>query len=315
MMLKQSKNFRLLMIWVVLLLLTTAFFIFDHTEGSRGGTNKKKYSFNTTDIASMQFAGVGFENKINTSQNPWTINDKFDVDAGMREVMQALFEQVRVQRTISGKGAEELISQTADTAVQVSIEFVDGSRKSFKVVGDFSKMNSYFIEQDEVHLVNIPGYQSYVAGMFSVSENDWRDRILFETHWQSLEYIKVTYPADLQGSFSLKYKKGLFALEGEGVMDTTSIMTYVEANSYQYADKYLTEAEAIHYDSLKETEHYADIQIKAFDEDSVFQWRIYPKPDDEQMHFALTASGEPLLVSGRRVAVILRKKSDFINKD
>lgn len=310
---QKSKNIKLLIIWLALVVVTAGFFAFDSLKSNK--TNLDKQLFKLDDpaqISTIKLVSKNSENILSQSNGQWTVNGRYGLDEGMREVLFAIFDRAKPQRKLSDKLAEEVMQQLADTSVSVTVQWQSGKEFQFQVGGDFNNQTSYFAKDGNVYLMNIPGYQSYVAGMFAVSENDWRNRITFDSHWQSMQSITVDFPAMPEKSFQLYYEKGLFTLAKEGVKDTARIMNYMEANSYQYADRFLTKEEAAAYLALPDEQILARITLQEFNKEDTYEMSIYHLQPNDRMHFAFDGQDNWMLISQRRVQAILADPSTFL---
>ena len=61
------------------------------------------------------------------------------------------------------------------------------------------------VDENQPMIVNIPGYESYVAGIFEIPTNDWRDRTIFSTNYRTLQKLEVQYAQFPEYNFSIEF--------------------------------------------------------------------------------------------------------------
>ena len=210
-----------------------------------------------------------------TRNGAWTLNDSLSLDPAMHQVLMALLSSVEVQREVTGALKDEVLEQVADTGIDVRI-MGEGLDRSFRVGGNPKQVNSYFVLADQVYLMQLPGYESYVAGMFEVKTLDWRNRSVLNASWQDITKMEVTYPNG--ESIQYAYEKGLIKMQQAPQADSVKVMDYVEQFSYFYVDQFLGEQHPA-VQQLDNFKQAGNIQINTLDESRDLQLQFYINPD------------------------------------
>ena len=272
-----SKNIALLSVWIILIILTVLAYHYNPYEKKSTTFNKEFFAVESAaeNIQKIELKAADFENTLEKQEKVWTVNNKYLLDASMQQVFLALLEQVSIQRPITGENANVIREHVLDSGVQVNIYGNEGILQSYTVGGDFTAMKSYFVQDEDVFVVQLPGYQSYVAGIFEVPENDWRDRVIFDGIWQDMVSLKINRPNDEVVEF--KYDNRLMRIQNQKT-DTAAVMNFVERFNYFFVDQFLPE----NHVALAKKESFDQagmIEIEGLDKDKSLKLVFYKNPD------------------------------------
>jgi hypothetical protein len=136
-------------------------------------------------------------------------------------------------------------------------------------------MRSYFVKEEKVYLMQLPGYQSYVSGIFEVPENDWRDRVIFDGIWQDMVSLKINRPNDEEIEFL--YDDRLLRIQNQQA-DTVEVMNFVERFNYFFVDQFLPE-DHIALEKKESFEDAGTIKIEGLNKDKSLKLKLYKNPD------------------------------------
>jgi hypothetical protein len=220
--------------------------------------------------------GPDVSNTLELKNAAWSVNNKYKLDPAMQQVLMALLERVEVQREISGDLKKEIIQIAADTGIQVQIYADKQQLRDFKVVGNPSQIASYFVNNDKVYQMQLPGYESYVAGMFEVKTLDWRDRTIFNGTWQDI--VSLTLECPDGDSLIFKYDKGLIKLQNRANTDSVKVMDYIETYNYFFVDQFLPE----NHEAVQMVSEFASagkIRIQALDKNRNLKLDFFSHPN------------------------------------
>lgn len=307
---QQKKNIQLLSLLLVLLAFTTAAILY--TPGKPEGSSIKKDRFSIENpqeaISRVELKGAQIQNTLVKQNGQWVVNNTFPMDRGMQQVFMALMGRVEVQRPITGALLEEARQTLQDTGIHVQIYGQNELVEEFIAGGDPLTVTSYFMQDNEVFTVHLPGYQSYVAGMFEVNENDWRERTILNLPWQEFEKVVLATPDN--DSLVFQYDNEAFRLNGMAY-DTAKVMQYVSSLSYLYVDKYVNEDDSL-LAAYQSTEPLAQLKIEGLDPNKAAHLSLYPQrnPDARWMVGRL-ANGQWVLLEAKRAASYIQNKAYF----
>jgi hypothetical protein len=155
---------------------------------------------------------------------------------------------------------------------------------SYEVAGDISNGITYYREDPDqpVYLMEIPGYRSYLAGIYELDENGWRYPRVFDFNWSTLKDVEVFYPNENSDGFHVSFEDNFFQVEELEATDTTRIADFLDELSLLYVNDYLFPSEAESYDSLKEGLN-SRIIVRDVGENSYMLEVMKPLPGNEEI--------------------------------
>jgi hypothetical protein len=134
-----------------------------------------------------------------------------------------------VLRPLSGDEQEAVREGIYRTGSQVQVYQGENLLLSFWSGGDRSQQNSYFVnEEGRVFLVHLPGYTSYVGGLFELPLSKWRSRNVFSNTWRSLLSFNYLDYNQSGNDFQINYKDPFFAVSGVQQLDSNKVMNYLQ---------------------------------------------------------------------------------------
>jgi len=274
---QSKKNIVLLSVWIVLVLLTILAYSYNPYERKSTSFEKDLFAIENANqtISRIELNGQAFKNTLEKDENSWSVNQEYLLDASMQQVFFKLLEQISIQRPIVGENSTKIKQNVLDSGVQVNIYGNEGLLNSYTVGGDFQSMRSYFVKGEEVYLVQLPGYQSYVAGIFEVPENDWRDRVVFEGIWQDMVSLKINRPNKVLVEF--KYDDRLLRIQNQQA-DTAEVMNFVERFNYFFVDQFLPD-DHIALQKKESFDKAGTIEIEGLDKDKSLKLELFNNPE------------------------------------
>jgi len=275
---QQRKNILLIISLLVIIVLCIGAASYNPYRKTSSITKKDVFSIaNPSErLNKVVIKGAKVGDTLELSNSSWMVNGTYKLDPAMQQVLMALLERVEVQREITGELKEDILEVMEDTAIQVKIYAENQLIRDFKVVGNPDQIESYFITDGKVYQMQLPGYESYVAGMFEVKTLDWRDRTIFSGTWQDIVNLTLEYPDG--DSLFFKYNKGLIKLQNRANADSVKVMDYIETYNYFFVDQFLpADHEAV--EMVGEFTHAGEITINALDENRNLQLNFYSHPN------------------------------------
>lgn len=274
---QSRKNIVLLSVLTALVLLAVWTYNYNPYERKSTSFEKDLFAIESPNqsISRIELKGPNFSNTLEKKENIWVVNEEFRMDGSMQQVFFKLLEQVSIQRPVTGEKASKIRQNVLDSGVQVNIYGTEGISNSFTVGGDFQAMRSYFVEGEDVYLMQLPGYQSYVAGIFEVSENDWRDRVIFDGIWQDM--VSLTINRSNKEPVEFKYGDRLLRIQNQQA-DTAEVMNFVERFNYFFVDQFLPEKH-IALQKRESFESAGTIEIEALDQDKSLKLEFFKNPE------------------------------------
>lgn len=262
---QKKKNVRLL-VYLTTLIVITVMVYFSGSE--RSGVSFDKYKFRLGEnivITDVELQGQNFTNHLEYNNGVWMVNGKYFVDQGMRDVFFAVLSQVEVHRPASESIIDSLTSTFSESGIKVTITNNGEAVKQYYVVGDRERYSTWFLAEGEdlPHKMRIPGYHSYIAGIYQVGENDWRERFIWTMEWSRLKKFEVTYVKGDKDDLVFEYVDNFIKVGNLDDMDTTQVMEYLQFAANLQVESFISEKDRFRYDSLLTEElHYATINFE-----------------------------------------------------
>ncbi|MEQ9286782.1 MAG: DUF4340 domain-containing protein [Cyclobacteriaceae bacterium] len=267
----------------------------------------------TTAIASVRVSAPGHEVELKRNENGWSLNDEYKADPNMVQVLRSILSQVKVQRPVARLNRDEIVSTLEQTGYKVSVSFQDGSVSEFIAGGDNSKKMAFYLRDNDAYVVQIPGYNHYLSGIFELTPNQWRDRLLFSSTWRSLKSLKLDY-ANQQETLNIYFDKKFLTVENVAKLDTTALMDYLGQYQYFQVNDYLEKGKYPKYDDLARQSPLAHLSIRDIDQNRDADLNIYPLMDGEAFYLITDSKGEMMVIDSSRMDKLLSKKDQFISE-
>lgn len=304
-----TKVQQLSAVLAALILTSILLFVFD---GKGESETIDRDIFLVADTASIQGLSIQIaQTQIHLKQTDgvWTVNDSMTADPSVIRLLKMIMSQVKVQRPISPMNAEEIAQSLLQSGRKVEFN-LGGESLSFYAGGNINKTQSYFASDDlkEVYLVGIPGYSNYLSGIFELSTNQWRDRILFNSDYRSIQSLTLSYPDQ---ALEIDFKDRFFEVSGVQQIDTVALMNYLNGFEGFLLNDYLTKGSFPKYDSLVDTVPIARLRLEDIDQSKNRDLKIHAKIPGELFYLLTNAKNEMIVVDERRASALLKTAQDF----
>ncbi|MTI33614.1 hypothetical protein [Xanthovirga aplysinae] len=311
-----KKNIRLLVILVLLSLITIWIGIQDNGKVGRGGLNVTLAVQDTSLVNRVVMVGPDFQNEFIKKGNQWILNGKYKADSNMMKILLVVLNRVKVKRAVAKVNSGEITEQLHKSGIKVQAFNDNQLLTSFVSGGNLNETQTYFQlpEADDPFVVSIPGYNSYLAGFFSMKENEWRDRVIFQTRWQALKRLKVIYPNKPENDFEITANDRFYQLEGLAQFDTTAMMSYIDFFQYFPAEQLLNSGENPRYDSLSRTLPHFIIQLEDIQSNHDNVLKVFPQLEGDRNVLGTSKEGQLVLIKDALLQGLVKKRSDFVQK-
>jgi hypothetical protein len=230
------------------LLIFAGVYYFSNTKGT---LNLRKADFsikNPEDVTAIKLFTSEVEVLLTKNADYWELNNNY------RARTKTVFEFLRVLSTIDvhspvSKTEKEQVASILK-AEGIIVEVYKGKRaiKRFYVSKpSMNKEKTYMMmtRSDQPYIVRIPLYKGNIADLFTVNENLWRDRTLFDYQPQNMKEISVSYLENPEKSFlAINYSDGSFSLK------ETNSDSYVESFNIEKLSRYFTYFQNIWFESI-----------------------------------------------------------------
>ncbi|MGF1637325.1 MAG: hypothetical protein ACFCUU_09640 [Cyclobacteriaceae bacterium] len=311
---QQQKNKRLLVVLVVLVVAILATLL---TEKKPKGTISDPFRFalsDTSAVTSIQIIDALKTIELERRQNGWFLSSGAQVDEGIMMVVLTVMQQTEISRRVSANKKESVVQLLKESGKEVKI-FADKTlMQHFFAGGNPNKTQSYFMTtDDEPFVVSIPGYESYVAGIFEIPEIDWQSRLLVSSTWRSLLKLSASYPEQPDKDFEIVFNNQFLDMPGITELDTAAMVNYLEQFEYFQADRFADTESQTMLDSAAAVQlPMLIVKIEDIDASKTLSIQFYPHPTEANTVLGMVSDGRYALFNRRRLAGVFKEKSDFM---
>ncbi len=306
---QKQKNTRLILaLCAVLILISLLPYLDTKSEGL--SIDKKQFTLNQqTVITDVILKSESSTNTLSYINGKWLVNNKFELDPNMRDVFFSVLSQLEIRRQVAQSQNDSITNLIKIHGVEVSVLNNQESIKHYWIWGNSESQSSYLLdEQDQAYRIHIPGYKSYVAGIFEVPEGDWRTRRVFSALFTNLNSLKIQYPNE---SIEFRYKNQFFEIMDVNA-DSTQLITSLENLLFLQTEQYLHPAEYKTYipNNFNENNPLASISVTKISgaEEKV---SVYATKNESAFYLGFASDSSYCLFNKKRLDKIIVKKSDF----
>ncbi|MBL0741240.1 DUF4340 domain-containing protein [Chryseolinea lacunae] len=306
---QEKKNKRLLVLLVVLLLATMAAVWLTREEHSFEVDKNlfKAYDLKTVDQVVLESRRGTVTLHYNGSR--WKVNEHFDADRNMVEVLLATLLQAEPKRPVAATLRDSVSRLLQERGVKVSLSAAGKPVETFYCGGLQEKSQTYFSKAGgEPYLVTIPGYRVYVAGIFELPESGWRDKFVFGFNWRNFMRLEAEFPARPADNFAVALQDRFFSIQGLSQADTTKLNDYLDDVSLLTADEFVATTPVL--DSLSKTAPIMTVRVKDIGQRE-FVLQLFAPTAPRQPFRGLIGGQQWALLAEGKVVPILRPKNFF----
>lgn len=115
---------------------------------------------------------------------------------------------------------------------------------------------------EQAYIVEIPGYRSFLAGIFQLDVNGWRNPIVFDINWANLSAVQVMYPEQPESGFHVIYDDPFYKIEEISHTDSLKLTDFLDDLSLLYVNDYLNKVEQQEQKDIINTVPQASIKVE-----------------------------------------------------
>ena len=305
---QKQKNIRLLIILgAIATLISVAQLLLQKDDGL--SVDKKQFTLNQqTVITDVILNSKSSTNKLSYINGSWQVNSKYELDQNMRDVFFSVLSQLEIRRVISASQNDSIVNLAKKEGTHVSILNNQDTVKSYQILGDNDSQTSYLVDNEGIAFsIHIPGYRSYVAGIFEVPEADWRSRRVFSALFTNLNILEISYPKE---SIEFRYKNSFFEIV-DADADSTQLIGALENLLFLQTDQYLQSSDYSKYLASPPFQN----KIATITTTQLSRKKetvsLYAAKNESAFYVGITSDSTFCLFNKKRLNKILVKKSDF----
>ncbi len=297
-----TKTIRYAIIVAILLVLNLGL-VFTKGSLSRSSFDDELFAIQDIELVqSIEITKNGELIKLARAENSWQLNDRFEADQNFMQVLFSLLSQVKVKRSVG-----TLDQEVAGT---IKITSTNGALY-FDFASDPLGTRSYFVKDGTAYQVEVPGYRDNVVNIFQLSEDQWRDRMVFDGSWRTIQ--KLTLDSK-ENELTITFNNQFFEVEGVAVIDSSGVVDYLNQFQVFQANEMLSEGRFPELDSLKATNPLATLRIEDIQNSDQIVFQIYPNLNGQPYHLVTKNDQSMMVFDQRRIQSILKSNQDFVAK-
>ena len=301
-----KKNWGLL---IILLILTGVFGLLVSRKGATTSLEVDEDIFAIADTTSIRRIELlqqegGVTQVLERQPNGWALNNTYRADGQIMRLMQSVLHNVEVKRPVARNQQEEVSRLLQQQGTQVRVYDENGLRKDFYAGGNEQGQISYFMEDGQAYVVELPGYANYVSGIFSLTTNNLRDRTVFQSNFMTLKEVLVDYP-DEREDVRIRFDGNKLEVEGVARPDSSQLLGFLGLFENLQAVGYVNAAEYPDLDSLLQQEPIASIRVTNLRNPEGKLLQLYSTTPDKRYRLGWLPEEEQALMLDERLARLL----------
>lgn len=309
---RKKQNIRLLVALSVIIV-AIIFLQLSGQKSSNLGIDKTTFQLeDQQEITDVYLRGQGATNHFVFRNGHWQLNDSLLLDQSMRDVFFSVLSKVEIRKPVVESSKDSLVNFILATGVHTTITFGEDIIRDYWVAGNEDLEVTWIMDSQKQipYQVHIPGYQSYLAGIYHVPANDWRSRFIFNLNFALLKNIEIEY-SDSDEKLELNYANGFFTIPGLNA-DSTKIANFLDNLAFLQADQFIEEHELnSEFDSLLQNNiEFMTIRLKKVSGD-VSSIIFYKHLQNKRFILARLADGSLSRFNYQRIKGIFKTNSDF----
>jgi len=291
------------------------------TDGTTSNTISNKGVFSIQDTSKIDQISIKSATEkivLKKVEGSWRLNDKFKAEQNIVKILLSILKDAEVTRSVPTSQQSEIAALIKDKGYLVQISGNGEILNAFYSSGNENKTVSHMMKIDETepYIMNIPGYGSYVAGIFEIPTNDWRDRLILSTNWRTLQKLDINYSEFPEYDLSIRFNFNFLAVEGVQALDTSRMMAYIDEFNFLQTDRYLANGQNEKYDSLLQTPATVSLSIEDINSANSKSITFFPLlPDDPMMLGYVKEDEQMVLFEAQRIQQLFAVKDDFERKE
>lgn len=283
---------RLLVVIGLLLVSNVALYFSGKTKS---GLSYDEAQFAVQDTASVASISIGDIQL--RKESVWMVG-QYPADPAFVDHLLNVLLRVRVKKPIGEMSVED--------AVAISV-----NNRSFHFKPNDTKTRTYFIADGQGYEMEIPGFSDYVGGIFELAADQWRDRLVYNGSWRTIQNLHLDYTAGDADDFRITFEKDFFKMDGIAQPDTTRMMDYLNQFQYFQANERLSPGRVPYLDSIAGTTPLARLTIDDIQLKQPITFTIFPRRPQDGFHLLLDPNGEMIAVDMERTGMILMRHRQF----
>jgi hypothetical protein len=295
---QEKKNIRKLISFIVLVACTAAVYYFQQADSQ---ALVDPSLFKVEDPAKIDRVVLELNGRkvdLHFDGAHWMVN-RFEADRALIDVLFAALAQALPKRPVAAIQRDSINGLLNSQGVTVSLFENKEIRKQFVAGGNPQKRETYFRQgiNSEAYLMTIPGYRVYLAEIFSMDENGWRDKRIFDFAWRNFKSLTTNFPAEAQAGFVIRRPDASLTVTivGMNEPDTSRVNAFLDDVLQLTADRIIPKGTSKRYDSLAQTPPVTAIEVSDI-ANRTYRLELFPPLPPTTRDASSVQAGEALIL-------------------
>lgn len=299
------KNRTRVIILVLLLLANISFLFFTKSESGVSFEEDLFVVADTAGISAVTIDQGARQIALTEMGKGWLVNKQYPADERLMKVLLSILSRVQVKKPAA-----------ADPEDSTVVSISGNDPMSFYVWGNPTKTRTYFSLEGSgaAYEVTIPGYNEYIGGIFELNADQWRDRLVMNESWRTIQDLRLDYLGSEENDFSIRFDQHFFRMDQVNQIDSSAVVDYLNQFQYFEANEWISSGRFPRYDSLVKKRPLATLKIESINSEYPIILDIYPRLGDDPFHVMMDREEAMMAVDQRRVRGILQKPEYFRNR-
>lgn len=246
----QARKNKILSVILISLVAVVALLLLIDGSADQLDVNKDKFAFSDPSaVDKVVLTQPDGEVTLTFEENEWLVNGKYEADPQRIKVLFAIIKQISIRRKVAKQDSDSLQQLMENEGVEATFYANVNPVHKLNILGNELQGITYISQENEqMYLVEILGYRSYLAGVFELDANAWRDPLVFDVNWRNLQQVRMIIPDAPESSFDIIYDEGQYQIRNLDKTDTTKLYNVLDDISLLYVNDFLSEKEIAEID-------------------------------------------------------------------
>ncbi len=306
------KSKGLIVLIIVLVIVNLGLYIWEPGKQSLSFNPGKFQISDTSSVENIRFFSTGKNIEISRTSSGWKLNDSLAADKSILRVFLSVMSRVSIRRKLNSNEYEELEKRLPESGINVSIS-QRSEINEFEVLGSRNLTQTYFFdrENESAFEVEIPGYSDYLGGIFNLTKDQWRDRMVFSGNWRTIQSIELDYTKDQYTDLKIYFEGDFFKVEGLNEIDSNQVVAYFDQFINLQANEMIALENYPEFDSLVNTQHFLRITIDDINLQSSLILNVYPPIENGSILLVTANNGNFMVFDRKRLENFFAQPVDF----
>jgi hypothetical protein len=307
-----KKNQILIAVTVLLLVLNTLLFLSNPSKEQLSYDPRQFAIADTAAIQQIHLVSESFDNLLK-KDGQWSLNEKYKIDQNFIRILMNVLHQISIARPLDQQELDEVM---ASLSKGVNVQVDGAMSKEFTILGSPNRTETYLISPDgkSGFLAEIPGYSDYLGSIFELSTQQWRDRVIIDGNWRSIQKLTLDYADPSISDLSIQFQQDFFKVSGVAQIDSNAVVSYLNQFEQLQANERIALDDFPFFDSLASTQPMVTLTIEDIYFAAPKSIQIFAGKEGSYLQLVLDTQEEPAIFERKRLDALLKKPEDFVYK-